>query len=569
MHISGMATVILLVLQFVLAGCAAPHQHPAASDELRPPPVTSASHLTDAEIRTILQDNVGPGQQADGLVVGVVDETGGRIIAAGADGAGRPVDGDTVFSLGSITKVFTVLLLQDMLERGQMSLDDPVQMHLPESIKLPTRGPKQITLFDLATHTSGLPRDGNLDSLAQQTLRHDPGTHYEYSNLGVALLGHAIAHKAAGDYENLLVDRICKPLGMDSTRVTPSPAMRERLSVGHAFPGRPEWSANTPPRMPGAGSLHSSGNDLLRFMSASLGLTPSPLTPLIRKSQSIQQTPSGRKGRLVWFEEAGVLEHSGLVAGYRTNLCLDPARRRGAFVLSNCSSGEIPLSLPKKTLADRSPRPQHVAAIDSALLDGYVGDFDFGRKAQTQLAVRRDGDRLLLQVFRGQPRYPMPFARFEVFPQSDTVFANAWWDQRIEFIHDNTGRAAKVRIDGLTGVRIPTPATDPAPAPIDDFVGEYRARLLGLIPVGPTLHLSRRTDANGDHLMARVSGPPGGGDISGELYPFSQSLVFSPDLQDLSLTFKRNRKQRVTSVVIHFGDRVFRATRATTRSASP
>src|SRR5678816_4629802 len=117
--------------------------------------------LSDDEIRTILLDNVGFGQQADGIVVGVVDERGPRAISAGVmgDAAARAVDGDTLFRIGSITKVFTALLLQDMIARGEMNLDDPVQKHLPPSVRMPTHGGKQITLFDLATHTSGLPRD--------------------------------------------------------------------------------------------------------------------------------------------------------------------------------------------------------------------------------------------------------------------------------------------------------------------------------------------------------------------------------------------------------------------------
>jgi D-alanyl-D-alanine-carboxypeptidase/D-alanyl-D-alanine-endopeptidase len=121
----------------------------------------SAGILTDAEVATILNDNIGRGGQADGMVVGIIDEHGPRIISAGTvgDGSARPVDGDTVFEIGSITKVFTALLLEDMLERGQMKFDDPVQKYLPDSVKMPTHDGKPITLFNLATHTSGLPRD--------------------------------------------------------------------------------------------------------------------------------------------------------------------------------------------------------------------------------------------------------------------------------------------------------------------------------------------------------------------------------------------------------------------------
>jgi CubicO group peptidase (beta-lactamase class C family) len=563
MHVSCTALANAVAFVILLAGCAAKHQHLAADAELRAlPAVAAAGNLSDNEIHTILQDNVGPRQQADGLVVGIVDEAGGRVIAAGTTGHGRPVDGDTIFRIGSITKVFTGLLLQDMVERGEMKLDDPAQVYLPDSVRLPTRGGKQITLFDLATHTSGLPRDGAVDSLAHYKLRSDPGTHYEYSNLGVALLGEAIARKAGTDYESLLIERICKPLSMDSTRVTvTSNAMQERTSVGHGFPGRAEWSANAPPRMPGAGSLHSTGNDLLKFLSANLGLTSSPLTPFIQKSQSIQQSPSGRSGRVVWFEDAGVIEHGGLVAGFGANLCIDPATRRGVFILANCSSSKITATLPRLILANRSPRPQSIATIDAAMLDNYVGDYDFGRKAQTQLTVRRDAHRLLVQVSHGEPRYPTPFPQVEVFPQSDAVFANAMVEKRIAFVRDKSGRATKVIIDGYTGVRMPTPPIVPGSANNVDFIGQYRPAFLGVIRFGPTLHISRRQSPNGDHLIARVTGLPGGGEMTGEIYAFSPSLVFSPDMPDLSLNFNRNRRGKITGVVARTSGRVVGGTR--------
>ena len=150
------------------------------------------------------------------------------------------MDGDTLFEIGSITKVFTALLLQDMIERGEMKLDDPVQKYLPNSVKMPTYQGKEITLLHLATHTSGLPRDddGQLYAfLSHCALRQAPGTRLEYSNLGMGLLGHVIALKADKDYETLVVERICQPPGMDSTRITLPPELESRLAIGHAMPG--------------------------------------------------------------------------------------------------------------------------------------------------------------------------------------------------------------------------------------------------------------------------------------------------------------------------------------------
>src|ERR1041385_4830034 len=117
--------------------------------------------LTEADVKTMLRDNIDSDKLGVGLVVGIVDEHGARVISHGKldNGTSADVDGDTIFEIGSITKVFTALLLQDMVERGEMKLDDPVQKYLPDSVRMPTFQGKEITLLHLATHTSGLPRD--------------------------------------------------------------------------------------------------------------------------------------------------------------------------------------------------------------------------------------------------------------------------------------------------------------------------------------------------------------------------------------------------------------------------
>src|SRR4051812_38546036 len=116
-----------------------------------------------AQIKNMLRDYIEIDKLGVGVVVGTVDEQGARIVSQGklGDATERDVDGDTLFDIASMSKVFTALLLQDMVERGEMNLDAPVQQYLPASVKLPAFNGKQITLLHLATHTSGLPRDIN------------------------------------------------------------------------------------------------------------------------------------------------------------------------------------------------------------------------------------------------------------------------------------------------------------------------------------------------------------------------------------------------------------------------
>src|SRR5713226_14797 len=111
------------------------------------------------DILKILTVRVDTQKQALGIVVGVIEPKGRRLVSHGSLAAGdkRPLNGDTVFEIGSVTKVFTSLLLSDMAQRGEVSLNDPVAKYLPkEGAKMPQRGGREITLVDLATHTSGL-----------------------------------------------------------------------------------------------------------------------------------------------------------------------------------------------------------------------------------------------------------------------------------------------------------------------------------------------------------------------------------------------------------------------------
>ena len=170
--------------------------------------------------------------------MGVIEPTGRRVVSYGnlANGDPRTLDGDTIFEIGSVTKVFTSLLLAEMVSRKEVALDDPAAQYLPEPVRMPERSGKAITLLDLSMHCSGLPRvpgnlnpkdpanpyaDYSVDDLYQflsgYTLPRDPGSEVECSNLGAGLLGHILARRAGTDYETLVRARITEPLSMPDT----------------------------------------------------------------------------------------------------------------------------------------------------------------------------------------------------------------------------------------------------------------------------------------------------------------------------------------------------------------
>jgi D-alanyl-D-alanine-carboxypeptidase/D-alanyl-D-alanine-endopeptidase len=176
------------------------------------------------------------------IVVGFVDPNGTRIFSFGnmSKSHNIPVNENTLFDIGSITKTFTTLLLADMVEQGIVNLTDPVEKYLPASVKVPEFNGHKITFEDLATHTSGLPEmPSNIwlnkkvgtfnphynasllyQGLSNTKLTREPGTKFQYSSFGIGLLGHILSLKAGVPYEQLVKDRILNVLGMNDTKIT-------------------------------------------------------------------------------------------------------------------------------------------------------------------------------------------------------------------------------------------------------------------------------------------------------------------------------------------------------------
>jgi D-alanyl-D-alanine-carboxypeptidase/D-alanyl-D-alanine-endopeptidase len=243
------------------------------------------------EIRAILVKRIDQQKEAVGIVVGVIEPGGRRVVAYGnlAKGDPRTLDGDTIFEIGSISKVFTCLVLADMVSRKEVTLDDPAAKYLPEHVRMPQRSGRPITLLDLATHSSGLPgAPGNMNRkdpanpyadysvddlyefLSSYTLPRDPGSEVEYSNLGAGLLGHVLSFRAGTDYESIVRNRITQPLGMPDTGITLSSSQKQSMATGHNTMLAPvaNWDL---PTLAGAGALRSSANDMLTFLEAFLG----------------------------------------------------------------------------------------------------------------------------------------------------------------------------------------------------------------------------------------------------------------------------------------------------------
>lgn len=320
--------------------------------------LAQAVHLSDQEIRAILGRRVDVDHRATGMAVGILHGKRRRAVVHGTQDSdqARPVSADTLFEIGSVTKVFTALLLAEMVHRKELAFDDPVDRFLPAGLRTPQRNGRQITLADLATHTSGLPlfppvAGSPLEALARYTaadlgawladlrLSRDPGAQWEYSNVGFGLLGLALAGRAGTTYDALLQRRLLDPLGLRDTTLHPSGGATPRLATGHDAGLVP-----VPPLELGlfapAGALRSTLNDLLEFLRAVL---PESGSPLERPAQSLlrirRPAPAvGGEQALGWDVVAGpdpFVAKDGVTAGQAASIVLDPAERVAVVVLSN------------------------------------------------------------------------------------------------------------------------------------------------------------------------------------------------------------------------------------------
>ncbi len=280
--------------------------------------------------------------EGEGIVLVTVAEGKVIVSSAGSRKEGGPgMDGDTLFEIGSLTKVFTGILLADAVNRGAASLEDPVTRFLPEGLLSADSPLHQVTLVELSTHTSGLPRlPSNFDEGGNPK---DPYAAYSverlyeylkgfqtadfvkrgktsYSNLGVGLLGHALERLAGKPYEELVRDTIFAPLGMNSSFVQRRPGdlpaeAEERFATGHRRGKEvPRWYFDA---LCGAGAIVSTGHDLALFAAAHF--TPQTPPSLFAAMKRATERQRGEVG-LGWFLGKEGLHHDGATGGFRSQL---------------------------------------------------------------------------------------------------------------------------------------------------------------------------------------------------------------------------------------------------------
>lgn len=427
-------------------------------------PIEDWSIPSDDDLRAFLARRMA--HNGVGVVIGVIEPAGRRVVAYGRSGTPdeRPLDGDTIFLVGSVSKSFVGLVLADMIRRGEVKLDDPASKFLPRGVKMPRRG-RPIALADLSTHTSGLPAwPTNINLLAEPdpieaytvqdlyrflstyTPPREPGGVPQYSNLGVSLLGRLLGLRAGKEYEALLSERVLQPLGMRSTAIRLSPEQLKRLAFGHDKDLQPTYTAETKTLYP-SGALRSSANDLLTYLAANLGYVDTPLAEAMRYQRSAVRVRRGAdpsEFALGWIVRRvrghEIFYHDGGKQGYRSIVAFDPERRIGVVVLANARSDE---SLPawSRYLLTGEPLPpppppypvRQFVSVDPFVLDGYAGRYRLAKDGTTIDVVRRR-DYLLVDDGSGSPT--------EVFSETLQDFSARVERLQITFRTDANGNVA-------------------------------------------------------------------------------------------------------------------------------
>lgn len=408
-------------------------------------------------LETLLQERIDA-NETPGIVVGVFENEKARYYSYGfADIASqRRVDSKTLFEIGSITKTFTTTALAELAQEGKISLEDPVQKFLPNTVTIPKRNEKVITLIDLATAHSGLPRmpdnmkpadpetpyidytdDLLFTFLSGYSLTRDIGSQYEYSNLGMGLLGVVLTRIDGKPYRTVIATRILVPLKMSSTFLNSPDRVDKNVATGYSGKkvAKP-WTWTDQSCIQGAGGLRSNAEDMITYLVANLKPGDTPLGRAMASSHRTR-ADAGRNNMKIglgWHIRNNIVWHNGGTGGFRTFAGFDPTKRMAVVVLTNSTTGadDLGFHLLDETIPLKKIR--RPISVDAAILNTYTGNYAITEAFA--LDITQDKNQLFAQA-TGQ-------SKFEIYPETESTFYLTVVDAQIEFVKDEKGVVTKL-----------------------------------------------------------------------------------------------------------------------------
>jgi CubicO group peptidase (beta-lactamase class C family) len=496
--------------------------------------------------------------QPGGLAAAYIDAGGvtfanaGRFDAADA----RAITPDTQFEIGSVSKVFTALLLADAVSVGKVSLDAPVGAPFPAS---------SVSYLQLATHTSGLPRmpadftssdprnpyvDETLPVLVKSFAAAAPGLKpapSAYSNFGFAVLGQAVAGAWGKTYAEALAERVLVPLGLGDTRLSWRDAGPARLAPGHDETGAPvNWDLNA---FAPAGAIVSTTRDLAKLVQAGLGLTPTALSAVLADTMKprVPGDNAARQVGLAWqVEQRGVttlIWHNGQTGGYHSFVVMDTAAKTGLVLLTNHSRGLEPLGF--ALLAGRMPPAARAAVNPADSAKEFLGNYPLA--PSFVMAVTAEGEQLFLQA-TNQPRLKLNRLAADRYGVQGV-------DAEVSFERDAAGKIAALTLhqNGMNQ-RAPWSAPGAKPAGPKEIAlpAEELAAYVGHYKLGPAEFTVTRDDAK---LLVQLTGQPKVPVFASAKDEFFYKVV------NAQLSFVRE-DGKVVALILHQNGRDQRATKA-------
>ena len=421
----------------------------------------SADELLKKQVTELAQPFIDA-EHVVGMSIGVINDDEQFSVHVGkTDVNGAIPNDETVYEIGSVSKVFTGILAADAVVRGELTLDQPLRELLPRNVKMPSWKQQDITLKHLLTHQSGLPRlPNNMPSLRTNNpyvdytsklayeflnshkLQNAPGEKYAYSNFAMALAGHLICRQAEKSYDELLRTRLSDPLEMTSTRVELTRSMKRRFATPHAAYDSPTSSWEFADQ-PGAGGIRSTVTDMLRFARANLdrpsGKVGEALELAWKKQTKRGQSPALGLG---WHisSDGKTRWHNGQTGGFHSMLRINADNETAVIILANTAYDVDDLGRDIMDLLageDVKPKPfEKPIEVSEKVMQRYVGKYQLVPTFIFTVSIK---DKKLMVGVTNQ-------ATHQVYPRSETEWFYKVVDATLKFQVDKNGKCNSLQL---------------------------------------------------------------------------------------------------------------------------
>ncbi|WP_055443247.1 serine hydrolase [Lacinutrix himadriensis] len=521
-----------------------------------------------------------------GIVVGVVDGDKVEYFSYGKTALenGSDVDENSVFEIGSISKTFTTIMVADEVLKGNMKLSDPIQKFFPEGVTVPTRNNRVITVKDIATHSSGLPRMPDnfepsnpnnpyadytipmaYEFMSHVELTRDIGSLYEYSNFGMGMLGHILELINDKSFEDLLVERIANVYDMKDTRVVFTDNMKAHLAKGHAKGVEVEnWDL---PALAGAGAIRSTASDMVKYLNANMGMTPSPMYDAMKMTHEVAYKNEAQDFSMGMAWHYGlddtVVWHNGGTGGYISFAGFLKGTNKGVVVLTNTQENinaigfkllgdTAVLEMPKKSIAVKIENEIEANGIESGIAlyrkskAAADDSFNFDEGELNSLGysyLNKDKNDIALAIFKlNVEMFPNASNPYDSLGEAylkvgDSTLAKKNYGKSVEL---NPANVIAIEVLESLGVTAAVKNVDVAPEVLDTYAGKYE--------LAPNFIVTITRKEN--ELFAQATGQPQFPIFASEVNKFYFKVV------EASVVFNADEAGEITSMTLYQGGQV-------------